>query len=160
MRIPKHTTDQVQPLDVTFNRQYKILANRINDRANMENQADRIQSRDGIINFQSLMWNQLSSPAYRDMIRYAWHSTDPEFVNEELDIWRPPMVNQIQFHLNRTTRCEVTNCTEHAFIRCSYCGKYLRFVHFLDRVCFHDSPNDFVEGRAIIPGTSRDSGEN
>lgn len=113
---------------------------------------NQVQTRDGILNFQSLMWNQLSSPVYRDLIRYAWHSTDPDFQTDELDVYKPPTVQQVQFGLKRGDKCQVENCTEHAFIRCSYCGKLLCLDHFLNRTCFHDSPNDFIEGRAQIPG--------
>lgn len=70
------------------------------------------------------------------------------------------MVNQIQFSLNHTVMCEVEDCHEHASIRCSYCGKHLCLLHFLDRVCFHDSPDDFIEGRVQVPATSSDTGDN
>lgn len=137
LQIPKLTTSRLQPLDVGFNRQYKIFSNRLHQEAFYQNLIGELTTRAGILNLQSLMWNQFGSPAYRDMIRYAWHSTDPTFNREELANHSPAGVRDVQFGFDKSKTCEIENCRHKANIRCSHCGKLLCLRHFLERWCFH-----------------------
>lgn len=147
LQIPPLTTRYIQPLDVYFNLQYKKFINRIfEESADPRSGVAReyLSSRAGIINTHSLVWNQFGSENYTDMLRFAWHNTDPDFSVDELT--RPLPVRgviDIQFNLNET-RCqhkEATSnstCSRPAFIRCSYCGKVMCLKHFIDRACFHE----------------------
>lgn len=140
--LPDSTTDQLQPVDLNFNRQYKKFIKRILEGAIYDRILDNVTSRAGIMNMHSLAWNQLSSPAYRDMIRHAWHNTDPDYSIDELQS-RPPgrMVQEIQYGFDHSDNCQHhTGCDRHAFIRCAHCGKLLCLHHFLERSCFHDHP--------------------
>lgn len=87
LTIPKLTISELQPLDVFFNRQYKRLWKRIRQAASDDSDAALAQllSRDGILNVQSLMWDQFNSPRYENMLRYAWRKTDLFFDHGELD---------------------------------------------------------------------------
>lgn len=85
MQIPKHTTGQLQPLDVGFNRQYKQLIERVTKQALLERSISDITSRRGVVNLHSLAYNQLGAPVYRDTWRNAWHNTDPFFDRNELE---------------------------------------------------------------------------
>lgn len=49
-------------------------------------QVELVATRSGVINMHSLVYNQLQSYAYQDMMRYAWHKTDPGFRMDELAI--------------------------------------------------------------------------
>lgn len=87
LEVPKLTTKYLQPLDVYFNRQYKIFAKRIFEASidpRNEYPIANLTSRWGAINLHSLIWNQFGSEAYTDMIRYAWHNTDPHFSTDEM----------------------------------------------------------------------------
>ena len=140
LRIPERTTGQIQPLDVGFFLQYKRLIKKISMQAMYEDILPTVTSRDGIINLHSLAWDQFNSPVYFDMIRYAWHNTDRDFSTDELDLGEnPALVDEVQFNLEGTEMCEHVNCTNHAFIQCSYCGKLLCLHHFLERSCFHSN---------------------
>lgn len=141
MRIPKSTTDVLQPLDVNYNRQMKIFYNRIIEEAFYQNITGQVTSREGILNVHSLMHNQFSSAQYRDMIKYAWRNTDPSFDVKELTNYPPKMVNDIQFNIDDANTCQVEGCEEHAFLKCSHCGKHLCLKHFLQRECFHTFQN-------------------
>lgn len=151
--IPPRTTGDLQPLDVGFNRQYKLIVKRITERARLEKTVGNLTTRAGIINLQSLVFNQLSSPAYRDLIRYSWRKADVTFNKTELTKFPPLNANAIQFDKNRGARCGVQHCEKSSLLRCSHCGKPLCLHHFLDRTCFHEgSPNrlpDFIRGVAM-----------
>lgn len=136
MIIPKLTTKHLQPLDVIFNRQYKKFVKRVLERAQYQNLLHNITSREGIIRLHSMIWDQFTSPVYRDMLRYSWYKTDLNFVQEELRMGPPPkMVHQIQFEFDRSHKCEFNNCTHQAFIRCSHNGHYACLHHFMGGKC-------------------------
>lgn len=150
LRIPPQTTDRLQPLDVNFNRQLKIFYNRIIEEAFYQDVLSNVTSREGIINIQSLIHNQLSSPLYSDMIRYAWRNTDPSFNRSELQNFPPRMVNSIQFEFDDTAKCAKESCDRHAFVRDTNTGKLFCFHHFLDRSFLnnsHASPNNSSQNR-------------
>lgn len=116
-----------------------------------------LDSREGIINMHSLIWNQFGSENYTDMLRYAWHNTDPHWSIDEINNRPMPRgVLDIQFKTDKT-RCDqkdhITNttCSRPAFIRCSHCGKILCLHQFMERVCIHN----INEERAGPSGTSQ-----
>ena len=94
LEIPRHTTCDLQPLDVGFFRQHKKFVKRIFEAAIYANLLKNVTSREGIINMQGLVWNQFSSPRYRDMILWAWRHTDEDFSSEELSNGSPPFLVQ------------------------------------------------------------------
>lgn len=151
--LPEGSTADLQPLDVGFMRQYKLFVSRITNQAHYDELLSDVTSREGILNLQSLVWNQLSSPAYEQMLRWIWHNTDPDYPRTASgQVIKPPLVSQIQFKFN-VTDCQVGSCTNHAFIRCSHCGKLLCLRHFLERRCFHK--NTSVEDVENILAESR-----
>lgn len=145
LNIPPGTTGDIQPLDVGFMRQYKQIFDVLKREA-MRQGIDEFDSRSGLINIHSLLWNQLSAPAYYDLWRYAWHNTDPLFTRDELSKPEPDNVKDVQTRNINGTKCEhkfrgregPESCREPGFIRCSHCGKILCLRHFLERVCFHE----------------------
>lgn len=137
LRIPPKTTDRLQPLDVNYNRQLKIFYNRIIEEAFYQDMMSNVTSREGILNIQSLIHNQFTSPLYNDMIRFAWRNTDASFNRSELSNYPPRMVNSIQFDFDDTAKCSANGCEKHAFVRCAHCGKLYCLNHFLERSCVH-----------------------
>ena len=106
LTIPPHTTGDLQPLDVTFKRQYKKFVKRIMEEAIQTNETSLVTSREGIIIVHSLVWNRFDSTAYTDMLRYAWRHTDPAYSIEELSARPvPPMVQELQFNFDASRRC-------------------------------------------------------
>lgn len=149
LQIPKKTTGDLQPLDVGFNNQYKRFVKIITEEAIQQDILNNVTSRAAIINLQSLIWNQLASDRYRDMLLQAWHKTDPNFSTDEFSSPnRLPTVRSVQFDgVDPRDSCQKrvqdqqssgnSTCTSPAFIRCSHCGKVYCLKHFLERSCFH-----------------------
>lgn len=153
--IPPHTTGDVQPLDVGFFRQLKIFIRRITEEALVLNRVADISSREGAINLMSVIYNQLQSPVYHDLWRYAWRNTDPHWSRDELSIFPPPNVNSVQFGPELQATCEVDGCTNDAVVRCSHDGTSLCLHHFLNRSHFHEIDDDgdrIALGLDIEPG--------
>lgn len=72
MILPERSTSELQPLFVGFMRQYKLFASRLTYQAHFDDLLSDLTRRESIINMHSLIWNQLSSPIYRDMFRWCW----------------------------------------------------------------------------------------
>lgn len=147
MVIPPHTTARLQPLDVSFNRQAKIFVNRITFEAHSSDSIRNVTSRAGIINMQSLIWNQFAALAYRDYWIRGWRHTDPNWSDEELFGGEDDLeaTNKIQFTFDPHEKCDVQSCDQYGFVQCSHCGKILCLEHFLDRVCFHENADEELE---------------
>lgn len=160
LTIPPSTTGQLQPLDVGFFLQFKRFLRRLTEEALIDERVGEITSREGIINFMSLLYNQFQSPAYHDIWRYAWRHTDPAFSEDELTNNPPANVNSIQFRFDPAERCSVDNCTRHATLRCSHCGRLLCLTHFLNRTCFHEVDNQDEHIASLHPFGPSDPEEN
>ena len=65
--IPKKTTPLVQPLDITFNRQYKHLVRTIYDHVRLYDIDCNLSQRNNIIKLTSLCYNQLCSNKFTPM---------------------------------------------------------------------------------------------
>lgn len=75
-KIPPRTTGQRQPADIYLFCPYKYFAKRMYDWMRIDFFEDeeqrKLSSRDNICRLQSLMYNQLSAPSFRLMLKYAW----------------------------------------------------------------------------------------
>lgn len=69
--FPPLTTYKLRPLDVNYIRQYKKIYNCVAEKAFHEDIIGNITSREEIINLQSLIHDQFSSPRHRDMLLFA-----------------------------------------------------------------------------------------
>lgn len=130
--IPEKCTPISQPLDTTFHRQLKYLAREI--LAGLEvfvnthgiNSEDNWNTRRGIIKLQSFLHFQLTAPIFKPLIQYSWYSsglTDykPEFRN----------VKEVCFTYDDSDplHCEMQNCRDQRFLKCSNCRKCICLHH-------------------------------
>lgn len=120
---------------------------------NMEGRSKEAIDRAGVINIHSLLWDQFSAPAYRNIVRYGWRFLDPA-VRDEVDSNYALSAARISFDFDLDARCQVPNCTHYAAIQCAHCGKLLCLDHFLDRECFHE---DEEERNVLAEGSEDDS---
>ena len=133
LEIPAHTTSRIQPLDVYFNRQWKVVARRIFDHVQLDDIAINLSQRNNIIHVNSLIHNQLSSPLFVPMIKYAWFESG--YLDQNPDAFKS--VNEICFTIDATV-CQFATCGLSPFIQCSHCCKVLCFEHFFEVYHFHD----------------------
>ena len=63
----------IQPLDVYFNRQYKMIGRKLYEYVRLHSIDINLAQRNNIIKMNSLIHNQLSSKEFNTMIKYAWY---------------------------------------------------------------------------------------
>ena len=87
IQIPQKSTNDLQPLDVYYNRQLKNFIKRIYNRISLDEIPINMYERNNIIKLVSLTHNQLSAVVFHKMIQYSWFArglskTDPSpFLN-------------------------------------------------------------------------------
>ncbi len=81
-KIPPGTTAEAQALDKYFNHDLKFFVKRFTERINVDEIDIDLKNRLVIIQLFSLLWDQLCSNKFNDMIRYSWASA--EYLNENV----------------------------------------------------------------------------
>lgn len=126
--IPVGTTGKIQPLDVYGFRVWKNFVRHFSDNAILMQYDINLHLRNNIIKLQSLVHNQLSSPRYINLFKYAWYKSG--YIDEKPGEFENPV--EFSFGDSCKTHCEVEGCMNVAVIRCSWCKKSLCFKHFFD----------------------------
>ncbi|XP_043286597.1 uncharacterized protein [Venturia canescens] len=117
MIIPKGTTENIQPLDVFGFKIWKNYVRHFSDSVMLLDYDLNLHLRNNIIKLQSLVHNQLSSPRYKNLFRYAWFKSG--YIEERSEHFENPI--EFAFGMSSQTQCEMKGCTNVAIIRCS-CG--------------------------------------
>ena len=132
VEIPKKTTDLIQPLDVFFNRQMKVIPRRLYDRVLLDGLDINISERNNIIRLTSLNHNQLSADVFRPMIQYAWYASG--YTDNHPGSFKT--VTEACFTFDAIV-CAAPSCDASPFICCSWCQKPLCMNHFFMSYHFH-----------------------
>ena len=126
--IPEGTTPLAQPLDFFGFRSVKAMRKIVNDRIIMDLPEFIIFQRNNVIRVVSLIHNQLCSPRFESLWRYAWRKIG--YVPLEVEEFPTP----VDFCFSKEqygTRCQEL-CDGFSFIKCAWCKKLLCLKHFLD----------------------------
>lgn len=136
--IPEGATKYVQPLDVYFFRQYKLLVKNVVEvcRDLYHGGQSRIKpgNRNFIIRLHSVCFNQLSHPRFSRMWQYAWRK--PGYTVEESE---SAFENVIQILLN-PLNSPAAICTLHhmsPIFKCVYCAAYICYSCLADPIHLH-----------------------
>ena len=105
LEIPAHTTPHIQPVDVYFNRQWKVLARRIFDHVQLDDIAINLSERNNIIQLNSLIHNQLSSAQFVPMMKYAWFASG--YIDQDPGSFKS--VNEVCFNIGADV-CQQSSC--------------------------------------------------
>ena len=132
LEIPKKTTNAIQPLDVFFKRQMKVIPRRLFDQVLLDELDINISERNNIIRLTSLTHNQLSAEVFPKMIQYAWYTSG--YTDDHPGSFKT--VAEMCFSFDATI-CAVSSCDASPFISCSWFNKPLCFNHFFLNYHFH-----------------------
>ena len=132
LEITAHTTSRIQPVDVYFNRQWKVLARRIFDHVQIDDIAINLSERNNIIQLNSLIHNQLSSAQFVPMMKYAWFASG--YIDQDPGSFKS--VNEVCFNIGANV-CQHLSCHSLCFIQSSHCQKLLCFEHFFEAYHYH-----------------------
>ena len=127
--IPKCTTKYIQPCDVYLFRQYKVLGRRITEftrKFYFENESVKPHNRIFILRMQSIIFNQLSAPAFQPTLKYSWMKSG---YSDRVDGYEFKNVNEICF--KDLKDCDSPNCEIIAFIKYAHCKKFFCFEDFI-----------------------------
>ncbi len=128
--IPKKTTAMIQPLDITFNRQYKHIVRTIYDHVRLYDIDCNLSHRNNIIKLTSLCYNQMCSKQFIPMHRYSWFQGG----YLEKSPGSHQNVEELCFRF-QDYGCHENQCNNIPLIQCRFCEKVLCFYHFF--VLYH-----------------------
>lgn len=133
LEIPKKTTAMIQPCDVYYNRQYKYLVRKMYHHVRLYDLDIRLSQRNNIIKLNSLVYNQLSSPKFYSMIKYAWYQSG--YLLRSPGVFQNVQEICFSFQIHN---CQLQGCVDPTpFIKCAYCDKVLCLEHFFESYHFH-----------------------
>ena len=130
--IPPKITKYLQHLDVYYFRQYKIYAKRITDfiKLRSSNMHPKLHNIFFFVKLHSVIYNQLSAEAYRQMLRYSWQNDIGEPVDNFTD------VTDVVFSTD-IIECAVMTSDHLAFFQCSFCSHSYCFEHYIETPHLH-----------------------
>ena len=137
--IPKGATKYIQPLDVYFFRQYKILVKNIIEQTRDSFFHDKTGlkpcDRFFIVKLHNLCFNQLQHPRFSPMLRYAWQKSgyDSDSIVESFE-----NVFEILLKPLKSRNAKSRNHDEFPIFKCVYCDAFVCLKCLDDPIHFHD----------------------
>jgi len=88
-----------------------------------------------IMNMHAVVYNQLQSDRFQNMIQYAFFKSGYEVVECPVKFENVTGVCFPRSLLH--SFCDEEDCENMMFLSCAHCNKIMCLNHFLGRVCFH-----------------------
>lgn len=121
LTTPADTTGKIQPLDVLFFRPWKNFLRHFSDIVVLHNYDKNLHLQNNIIQLQSIIHNQFSSPRFLNLVRYAWYKSG--YLQNKLEF-----ENLVDYCFKSyAPACGL--CDDIAVIRCAWCTKSLCMTH-------------------------------
>lgn len=136
--MPKLSARYIQPLDVYFFRQYKILAKNITENCKDSHFSDNLVANPGnkcfIMKLQCVCFNQVSHPRFQRMWRYAWQKPGYE-VKERVEEFES--LNQVLINPTKVRNAKCKKHDDFPILKCVYCEELLCFTCMFKPVHYH-----------------------
>ncbi|EFN69792.1 hypothetical protein EAG_03888, partial [Camponotus floridanus] len=126
-QIPPKCTALYQPLDVFFFRPFKNYLRKLEDTIIADDLNFDIYTRNSILKLNDFVWNQISSPHFRPLRIYAWYKAGYVEQKPSAD-YKFQTFSQFCLNFEKQT-CEIFNCDNITFNRCSYCKLHICAHH-------------------------------
>jgi hypothetical protein len=124
LTIPPKTTGMIQPCDVGFNRYFKGIYRSMEDKIRRFHPDFGLSKRANIGLLLNQTIEQFRAPRYSSLIAHAFIKSG--YFSHEYDEFETP--DSYCFNFKKLgARCGTRNCVKLAFIRCSWCEKFLCF---------------------------------
>uniref|UniRef100_A0A914DYA7 Transposase Tc5 C-terminal domain-containing protein n=1 Tax=Acrobeloides nanus TaxID=290746 RepID=A0A914DYA7_9BILA len=124
--MPKKTTSKIQPLDVFFNRQWKVFMRSLSDKIRRLHMNFTLSERENIARIISVVHYMFTADRFVPLIIYAWWASG-------YLIDRPPRnfdtPAQYCLGFQPILKCHKANCNTIGFLRCSHCENVYCFEH-------------------------------
>ncbi len=130
-KIPEKCTAEAQPCDSYFIHDLKLFIKRFTERVMLDELDIDIKNRLIIIKLFSLLWDQLNSIKFKNMVKYSWYSSG--YLDHKINFEN---MREVCFKSD-SIDCDVNECDECFFIKCSHCEKNLCIEHFFNQYHVH-----------------------
>ena len=131
-KIPENTTTFLQPLDRMFNHELKYFVRNFENKIITEDINIKVYDRFNLMKLWSLIWEQLSSEKFENLIKYCFINS---FFDNSIEYKH---VKEVCFN-SQYVICEIDSCKNDFFLKCSICEISLCFKHFY--IEFHNHRN-------------------
>jgi hypothetical protein len=130
--FPEGSTGYIQPQDLSLFRSWRFIHEKIEHYTHINRTEMTISDRQYFINVHSIIHNQLSAPAFTNLIKNGF--VQARITNETIGQIEKPKDVCFRFY---DLYCSINNCNERTLLMCSWCKKTLCYYHLVEDLHLH-----------------------